>query len=89
VFNLLGVLWLLNFIPDYIIELNAVSVVNLVLASGLSVEFVVHFFIFYLRCKKDEPSDRIRYALKNVGVSVLIGIITTKIIGKLFYFILL
>lgn len=81
VFNLIGVLWLLNFIPDYKIELNAVSVVNIVLACGLSVEFSVHLIIFYLRSNKESPSDKVRYALKNVGVSVFIGIITTKIIG--------
>jgi Niemann-Pick C1 protein len=81
VFNLIGVLWLLNFLPDYIIELNAVSVVNIVCACGLSVEFSVHLIIFYLRCQKDEPEEKVRYALKNVGVSVFIGIVTTKIIG--------
>jgi Niemann-Pick C1 protein len=81
VFNLIGVLWLLNFIPDYIIELNAVSVVNIVLACGLSVEFTVHLIIFYIRSPKIDTHDRMRYALKNVGVSVFIGIVTTKIIG--------
>jgi Niemann-Pick C1 protein len=81
VFNLIGVLWLLNFIPDYQIELNAVSVVNIVLACGLSVEFTVHLIIFYLRSNKESPADKVRYALKNVGVSVFIGIVTTKIIG--------
>lgn len=81
VFNLIGVLWLLNFIPDYKIEINAVAVVNLILACGLSVEFTVHLIIFYLRCPHDSPETRVRYALKNVGVSVFIGIVTTKIIG--------
>ena len=84
VFTLLGVLWLLNFIPDYKIELNAVSVVNLVLAAGLSVEFIVHFFIFYNKHKKGDTKDKIKYAMKNVGLSVLIGIVATKIIGKSF-----
>jgi Niemann-Pick C1 protein len=83
VFNLIGVLWLLNFIPGYFIELNAVSVVNLILACGLSVEFTVHLIIFYFRCRKDNPLEKVRYAMKNVGVGVLIGIVTTKIIGNL------
>jgi Niemann-Pick C1 protein len=81
VFNLIGILWLLNYIPDYQIEINAVSVVNLILACGLSVEFTVHLIIFYLRCPHDDPEAKVRYALKNVGVSVFIGIVTTKIIG--------
>lgn len=82
ILNLVGVLWLLNFIPGYILELNAVSVVNMVLACGLSVEFTVHLIIFYLRCKKEDPKEKVRYALKNVGISVFVGIVTTKIIGK-------
>ena len=45
-------MYLLNFLPDYIIEINAVSVVNLVMACGLSVEFTVHIIIFYFRSKK-------------------------------------
>jgi len=81
VFNLIGVLWLCNFYPDFQIEINAISVVNFVLACGLNVEFTVHLIIFYLRCPTKNNEKRIRYALKNVGVSVFIGIITTKIIG--------
>jgi len=80
-----GVLWLLNFIPDYKIELNAVSVVNLVLTCGLSIEFVVHIIIFFFRSRSFDPKEKIKFAMKNVGVSVFIGIITTKIIGNLFF----
>ena len=34
-----------------------------------------------MRFQPDSPEKRVRYALKNVGVSVFIGIVTTKIIG--------
>lgn len=81
VFNLLGVLWLLNYLPDYIIELNAISVVNMVLACGLSVEFTVHIIIFFFRCRSRDPIEKIKYAMKNVGASVFVGIVTTKILG--------
>jgi Niemann-Pick C1 protein len=84
VFSLLGVLWLLNFIPDYKIELNAISVVNMVLACGLSIEFTVHIVIFFFRCKSQDPIEKLEYAMKNVGVSVFVGIVTTKILGILF-----
>ncbi|MCQ2817371.1 MAG: hypothetical protein MJ252_08920 [archaeon] len=79
--HLLGVLFLLNYLPDYKVELNAVSAVNIVVALGLSVEFCVHVIIFYCRGKNKTNEERVRYALKNVGASVLIGIMTTKIIG--------
>lgn len=61
VVTLIGVVYLLNFLPDYIIEINAVSVVNLVMACGLSVEFTVHIVIFYLRCKEETARDKIKY----------------------------
>lgn len=79
--NLLGVLYLLNFIPDYKVELNAVSAVNIVVAMGLSVEFTVHMIIFYCRGENKTKEERVIYSLKNIGASVLIGIMTTKIIG--------
>lgn len=79
--HLLGVLFLLNFIPDYKVELNAISAVNIVVALGLSVEFCVHIIIFYCRGENKTNEERVEYALKNVGASVLIGIMTTKIIG--------
>lgn len=81
-FNLIGLLWLLNFLPDFKIEINAVSVVNLVLACGLSVEFTVHLLIFYLRSTSTSTEDRVRYSLGRAGASVFVGIVTTKIIGK-------
>jgi len=58
---LIGVVYITNFIPDYAIEINALSVVNLVMSSGLSVEFTVHIIIFYLRCQKDDNVERVRY----------------------------
>jgi len=60
---LIGVVYLTNFIPDYKIEINALSVVNLVMSSGLSVEFTVHLIIFYLRCQKDDNVERVRYVI--------------------------
>ena len=85
VLHLIGVLWLLNFLPDYTVELNAISVVNIVVALGLSVEFCAHIIIFYMKSPKSNSNnpnvDHIQYSLQNVGVSVLIGIMTTKVIG--------
>ena len=85
VLHLIGVLWLLNFLPDYTVELNAISVVNIVVALGLSVEFCAHIIIFYMKSPKSNSKnpnvDHIQYSLQNVGVSVLIGIMTTKVIG--------
>ena len=85
VLHLIGTLWLLNFIPDYTIELNAISVVNIVVALGLSVEFCAHIIIFYMKSPESNSQtpnvDYIKYSLQNVGVSVFVGIMTNKVIG--------
>lgn len=80
ILSMIGLLYLLNFIPGFYIEINAVSVVNIVMACGLSVEFIVHKVIFYLK-KKGNAISKIKYSMKNVGVSVFIGIVSTKFIG--------
>ncbi len=79
--NLMGVLYLLNFLPGYQVELNAISAVNIVVALGVSVEFSVHIIICYCRVKDKTKAERVLYALKNVGGSIIIGIMLTKIIG--------
>ena len=49
-FNLLGFMWLTNVIfKGYDIQLNAVTVVNIVMSLGFSVEFCVHICIAYNR----------------------------------------
>lgn len=49
-FNLLGLLWLLNsMISGFVIQLNAVTVVNIVMSLGFSVEFCVHVCIAFNR----------------------------------------
>lgn len=81
VFHLIGMLYLFNFIPDFTIDLNAISAVNIVVALGLSVEFCVHIIIFYIKSPFNDTRQKVKDSLTNVGVSVLIGIITTKFIG--------
>lgn len=77
----MGALWLMNFWPDFTIDLNAISVVNIVVALGLSVEFCVHTVIFYIRSPFNNKVEKVKDSLTYVGVSVLIGIIVTKLIG--------
>lgn len=72
--DLLGVMAIWN------INLNAVSVVNLVMAIGISVEFCVHLFHSYIN-NTGTPQHRARIALVEMGSSVLKGITLTKFAG--------
>ena len=62
------------------IYVNALSVVNLVMSIGISVEFCVHITRAFMRAKGDHK-HRVRKALVEMGSSVLSGITFTKFIG--------
>jgi len=72
--DLLGVmgLWKIN--------MNAVSVVNLVMAIGISVEFCVHICLSFIT-HRGTRQHRARLALVEMGSSVLKGITLTKFVG--------
>lgn len=63
------------------IQLNAVSLVNLVMAVGISVEFCSHIARAFAMSPRTKPADRAQDALVKMGSSVLSGITLTKIGG--------
>lgn len=63
------------------IQLNAISLVNLVMAVGISVEFCSHIARAFALSPHAKPVDRAQDALVKMGSSVLSGITLTKIAG--------
>ncbi|XP_065167705.1 NPC intracellular cholesterol transporter 1 homolog 1b-like [Atheta coriaria] len=90
--NLAGMMYIWD------ITLNAVSLVNLVMSVGISVEFTGHIVHAFEVSKKHTPLDRATDALGLMGASVFSGITLTKFLGiivlsqaqsqifKIFYF---
>ncbi|EYU30271.1 hypothetical protein MIMGU_mgv1a000352mg [Erythranthe guttata] len=76
VVDLLGIMALLN------IQLNALSVVNLVMSVGIAVEFCVHITHAFLVTSGDR-NQRMKEALTTMGASVFSGITLTKLVGVL------
>ncbi|XP_022975981.1 Niemann-Pick C1 protein-like isoform X1 [Cucurbita maxima] len=76
VVDLMGVMAILN------IQLNAISVVNLVMSVGIAVEFCVHLTHAFLVSSGDKD-QRMKEALSTMGASVLSGITLTKLVGVL------
>ncbi|KAK9135670.1 hypothetical protein Syun_015000 [Stephania yunnanensis] len=74
VVDLMGVMAILN------IQLNAISVVNLVMSIGIAIEFCVHIIYAFLASTGDRES-RMKDALSTMGASVFSGITLTKLIG--------
>ncbi|KAL8090154.1 uncharacterized protein LOC141697492 isoform X1 [Apium graveolens] len=74
VLNLMGLMALLK------IQLNAVSVVNLLMSIGIGVEFCVHI-LHAFSVSTGDREKRTKEALHTMGSSVLSGITITKLVG--------
>ncbi|KAK5648998.1 hypothetical protein RI129_003890 [Pyrocoelia pectoralis] len=75
VVNMGGLMYIWN------ITLNAVSLVNLVMAVGISVEFCGHIVHSFVHSKRKGSVNKAADALANMGSSVLSGITITKFCG--------
>ena len=63
------------------ISLNAVSLTNLVMAVGISVEFCSHIVKYFAKYANDDRVGNAKKAVINMGSSVLSGITLTKFGG--------
>ncbi|XP_010242906.1 PREDICTED: Niemann-Pick C1 protein-like [Nelumbo nucifera] len=79
VVDLMGVMAILD------IQLNAVSVVNLVMSIGIAVEFCVHITHAFSVSGGDR-GQRAKEALSTMGASVFSGITLTKLVGVIVLF---
>lgn len=75
VVNLMGLMYVWN------ISLNAVSLVNLVMAVGISVEFCSHIARAFTVNRHPSKVERAKEALARMGSSVFSGITLTKFSG--------
>ena len=58
-------------------KLGPLVSLNLTLIVGLAVDYVVHLAEGYMQSHNTKRSDKVRYALSHVGVSVLSGACST------------
>ncbi|XP_043713679.1 NPC intracellular cholesterol transporter 1-like isoform X2 [Telopea speciosissima] len=74
IIDLMGVMAILN------IQMNAISVVNLIMSIGIAVEFCVHITHAFSVSHGDR-TQRTKEALSTMGASVFSGITLTKLVG--------
>ncbi|CAF1979480.1 unnamed protein product [Rotaria magnacalcarata] len=75
IIDMFGVMYLWH------IELNAISVVNIVMSVGIAVEFCAHIARYFAVSQGTSRLDRAKIALSEMGSSVFSGITLTKIGG--------
>jgi len=73
-------IYVLGMMAYWNIMLNALSVVNLVMSVGISVEAVVHYTQAFLSAKGNRR-ERAELALVDTGSSVFSGICVTNLLG--------
>ncbi|CAH2060365.1 unnamed protein product [Thlaspi arvense] len=71
---------LLGVMAIFHIQLNALSVVNLIMSVGIAVEFCVHITHAFSISSGDR-NQRMKEALGGMGASVFSGITLTKLVG--------
>jgi len=59
--------------------LNVVSYFGLVISIGLLVDFLMHMLLRYHECPGETREDKVKAALKSMGVSVLVGGLSTML----------
>ena len=65
------------------VYLNALSVLNIIMCVGISVEFCIHISTRFLLTRHSSRTQRAAHAMYTVGVSVVEGITLTKVTGVL------
>ncbi len=85
ILNLIGILSLINYFFEFKIDVNVISIINIIISFGLCVEFCIHIIIFYIRCNSKDIREKVKYALSKIGISVIFGVYFTKFIGVLFF----
>lgn len=79
--GLIGLIYIWNQLQSgFETEINAISVVNMVMCCGLAVEFSVHYMTSFLK-QTGTRKERARKAMVDMGSVVITGIVFTKLIG--------
>ena len=55
------------------VALNSISMINLVMAIGFSVDYSAHIAHSFLKSDETTPEKRVVFSLKNIGTSVALG----------------
>ncbi|CAM9737467.1 unnamed protein product [Ectocarpus sp. 13 AM-2016] len=69
---------LLGFVYHWNLDVNSITVIELIMAVGLVVDYMVHIVHYFLHQNPSIPKDvRIAEALGEIGPSVIVGAATT------------
>ena len=59
------------------VHLDSISMINLIMCIGFSVDFTAHICYAYMSSKKTRPDDRVKECLYSLGLPIVQGAIST------------
>lgn len=59
------------------VNLDSISMINLIMCIGFSVDFSAHISYAYISCEEDNAADRVRSALYSLGLPIFQGSVST------------
>ena len=59
------------------VNLDSISMINLIMCIGFSVDFSAHISYAYISCYEDDPKDKVRASLYSLGLPIFQGSVST------------
>lgn len=67
----------LGYMALWSINLDSISMINLIMCTGFSVDFTAHICYAYMSSDSNDPKDRVREALYSLGLPIFQGAMST------------
>ncbi|RWS11672.1 patched domain-containing protein 3-like protein [Dinothrombium tinctorium] len=67
----------IGYMTLWAVNLDSISMINLIMCIGFSVDFSAHICYAYISCEASTPSERVRHALYSLGLPILQGSVST------------
>ena len=61
------------------VNLDSISMINLIMCIGFSVDYTAHICYAYMSCKAKHPDKRVKYALYSLGWPIVQGAVSTAL----------
>ncbi|RWS25477.1 patched domain-containing protein 3-like protein [Leptotrombidium deliense] len=67
----------IGYMTHWNVNLDSISMINLIMCIGFSVDFSAHISYAYISCEAKEPKERVRQALYSLGLPIFQGSVST------------
>lgn len=66
-----------GYMTHWGVNLDSISMINLIMCIGFSVDFSAHISYAYISCEETTPADRVRSSLYSLGLPIFQGSVST------------